>query len=140
MSQGTVAVVAGAGGVLGHATATALAARGLTVIALDRSEHAMSDVRGAAGRETADPADPAAVTAAIDRIAAQAGPPAVLVNAVGAFRLGDPADTTPEILRLMLDVNLGPALWLSQAVAQHSARPATAPDSTTRFSPLRSNT
>ena len=84
------------------------------MIALDRSEHAMSDVWGAAGRETADPADPAAVTAAIDRIAAQAGPPAVLVNAVGAFRLGDPADTTPEILRLMLDVNLGPArLWRS---------------------------
>jgi NAD(P)-dependent dehydrogenase (short-subunit alcohol dehydrogenase family) len=35
MSQVTVAVVSGAGGVLGHATATALAARGLTVIALD---------------------------------------------------------------------------------------------------------
>jgi NADP-dependent 3-hydroxy acid dehydrogenase YdfG len=57
MSQVTVAVVAGARGVLGHATATALTARGLTVITLDRSEHAMSGVRGAAGKETADPAD-----------------------------------------------------------------------------------
>ena len=30
--------------------------------------------------------------------------------------------TTPEMLRLMLDVNLGPALWLSQAVAPHMQR------------------
>jgi NAD(P)-dependent dehydrogenase (short-subunit alcohol dehydrogenase family) len=27
--------------------------------------------------------------------------------------------TTPDTLRLMIDVNLGPALWLSQAVAPH---------------------
>jgi NAD(P)-dependent dehydrogenase (short-subunit alcohol dehydrogenase family) len=43
----------------------------------------------------------------------------VLVNTVGAFRPGDALATTPETLRLMLDVNLGPALWLSQAVAPH---------------------
>ena len=55
----------------------------------------------------------------IDRIAAEVGPPAVLVNTVGAFGPGDALSTTPETLRLMIDVNLGPALWLSQAVAQH---------------------
>ena len=43
----------------------------------------------------------------------------MLVNTVGAFRPGDALATTPETLRLMLDVNLGPALWLSQAVAPH---------------------
>jgi NAD(P)-dependent dehydrogenase (short-subunit alcohol dehydrogenase family) len=41
------------------------------------------------------------------------------VNTIGAFRLGDTLSTTPELLRLMIDVNLGPAVWLSQAVAPH---------------------
>ena len=43
----------------------------------------------------------------------------MLVNTIGAFRPGDALTTTPEALRLMIDVNLGPALWLSQAVAPH---------------------
>ena len=55
----------------------------------------------------------------IDRIASEVGPPDVLVNTIGAFRPGDALTTTPEMLRLMIDVNLGPALWLSQAVAPH---------------------
>jgi len=43
----------------------------------------------------------------------------VLVNTIGAFRPEDVLATTPEMLRLMLHVNLGPALWLTQAVAPH---------------------
>jgi NAD(P)-dependent dehydrogenase (short-subunit alcohol dehydrogenase family) len=43
----------------------------------------------------------------------------VLVNTIGAFRPEDVLATTPEMLRLMLDVNPGPALWLTQAVAPH---------------------
>ena len=119
MSQAKVAVVAGAGGALGHATTAALAASGFAVVAVDRSGDAMSDLRDVVHKEAADPADPGAVTRLIDRIAAEVGPPGVLVNAVGAFRLGDALATTPETLRLMLDVNLGPALWLSQAVVPH---------------------
>ena len=42
-----------------------------------------------------------------------------VLRAIGAFRPGDALTTTPEMLRLMIDVNLGPALWLSQAVAPH---------------------
>jgi NAD(P)-dependent dehydrogenase (short-subunit alcohol dehydrogenase family) len=61
------------------------------------------------------------VTPLIERIAAEVGPPGVLVNTIGAFRPGDALTTTPDTLRLMLDVNLGPALWLSQAVAPHMA-------------------
>jgi NAD(P)-dependent dehydrogenase (short-subunit alcohol dehydrogenase family) len=83
----------------------------------------MSDLGGSGSgsvlKVVADPADSAAVAGAIDRIAAEVGPPGVLVNVVGAFRLGNALSTTPETLRLMLDVNLGPALWLSQAVAPH---------------------
>ena len=42
----TVAIVAGGGGPLGHATAVALAAGGLTVVAVDRTEQALSDLPG----------------------------------------------------------------------------------------------
>ena len=76
MSQETVAVVAGAGGALGHATTAALAADGFTVVALDRNEQAMSDLPGTVRKEAADPGDPGAVTRLIDRIAAEVGPPA----------------------------------------------------------------
>jgi NAD(P)-dependent dehydrogenase (short-subunit alcohol dehydrogenase family) len=114
-----VAIVAGAGGPLGRATALALAAGGRTVVAVDRNEHGLDQLPGSIRREVADTTEPAVAAKLVDRIAAEAGPPAVLVNTLGAFRLGDAVSTTPELLRLMLDVNLGPALWLSQAVAPH---------------------
>ncbi len=114
-----VAIVAGAGGALGHATTVTLAASGLTVVAVDRNERGLGDLPGSVRREVADTTDPAVATRLIDRIAGQVGPPDVLVNTIGAFRPGDVLTTTPETLRLMIDVNLGPALWLSQAVAPH---------------------
>ena len=117
-----VAIVAGAGGALGRATAVTLAAGGLTVVAVDRDERGLGDLPGNIRREVADATDPAAATGLIDRIAGEAGPPDVLVNTIGTFRLADALSTTPELLRLMIDVNLGPALWLSQAVAPHMQR------------------
>jgi NAD(P)-dependent dehydrogenase (short-subunit alcohol dehydrogenase family) len=114
-----VAIVAGAGGALGHALAATLAASGLTVVAVDRNEDALRELPGGVRTEVADTTDPAAAKALIDRIADEAGPPEVLVNTIGAFRPGDALTTTPETLRLMIDVNLGTALWLSQAVAPH---------------------
>ena len=112
-----VAIVAGAGGALGHATTVTLAASGLTVVAVDRNERGLSDFPGSVRREVADTTDPTVVTRLIDRIADEVGLPDVLVNTIGMFRPGDALTTTPEALRLMIDVNLGPALWLSQAVA-----------------------
>jgi NAD(P)-dependent dehydrogenase (short-subunit alcohol dehydrogenase family) len=117
-----VAIVAGAGGALGHATTAALAASGLTVVAADRNEHALRDLPGGVRPEVADTTDPAAVKSLVDRIAGEVGPPDVLVNTIGAFQPADAITTTPETLRLMIDVNLGPALWLSQAVAPHMQR------------------
>ena len=114
-----VAIVAGAGGGLGRATATTLAAAGLTVVAVDRNERGLGDLPDDIRREVTDATDPAAATRLVDRIAGEVGPPDVLVNTIGTFRLGDALTTTPEALRLMIDVNLGPALWLSQAVAPH---------------------
>ena len=114
-----VAVVAGGGGALGQATAVALSAGGLTVVAVDRNERGLADLPDDVRREVGDATDPAAATQLIDRIATETGPPDVLVNTIGAFRLADALSTTPESLQLMLDVNLGPALWLSQAVTPH---------------------
>jgi NAD(P)-dependent dehydrogenase (short-subunit alcohol dehydrogenase family) len=114
-----VAIVAGAGGALGHTTTMTLAAGGLTVVAVDRSEQALSDLPDGVRRELADTTDPAAAKKLVDRIASEVGPPGVLVNTIGTFRPGDALAATPETLRLMIDVNLGPALWLSQAVAPH---------------------
>ena len=114
-----VAIVAGAGGPLGRATAVTLATAGLTVVGVDRNERGLGDLPDGVGREVADATDPAVATRLIDRIAGEVGPPDVLVNTIGAFRPADALATTPEMLRLMIDVNLGPALWLSQAVAPH---------------------
>ena len=53
-----VAIVAGAGGALGHATAITLTAGGLTVVAVDRNERALGDLPDDIRREVADPTDP----------------------------------------------------------------------------------
>jgi NAD(P)-dependent dehydrogenase (short-subunit alcohol dehydrogenase family) len=114
-----VAIVAGAGGELGRATAQKLAAAGFTVAGVDRSEQALKELPEGIRREVADPAGPAAARGAVDRIAAQVGPPQVLVNTVGVFHPGEALTAAPEDLRLMIDVNVGAALWLTQAVAPY---------------------
>lgn len=111
-----VALVAGAGP-LGHATAVSLAGAGYTVVAVDRTEQALGELPDGVHREVGDPTDRDATMALVDRITARIGAPAVLVNTIGAFRLGEAVTVTPEDLHLMLDVNMGAALWLSQAVA-----------------------
>ena len=134
-----VAVVVGAGGALGSATAVVLAGAGFSVTAVDRTEKALEQLPDGIRREVGDATDPAVARSVIDRIATESGPPEVLVNTLGAFRPGDALTATPDDLRVMLDVNLGAALWLSQAVAPYmrrrgggaivhvSARPASEP-------------
>jgi NAD(P)-dependent dehydrogenase (short-subunit alcohol dehydrogenase family) len=121
--SGKVAIVTGgAGGSLGRATAVALADRGLTVVVVDRDEQALSDLPDNIRPEAGDSTDPAKAKSLVDRIAAEVGPPDVLVNTIGTFHPGDALSATPEDLQLMVDVNLGAALWLSQAVAPHMQR------------------
>ena len=117
-----VAIVAGAGGGLGQAITSTLAASGMTVVAVDRNERGLGELPDGVRREVADTTDPEVVRPLIDRIAAEVGSPGVLVNTIGTFRPGDALSATPEALRLMIDVNLGTALWLSQAVAPHMRR------------------
>jgi NAD(P)-dependent dehydrogenase (short-subunit alcohol dehydrogenase family) len=54
-----VAIVAGAGGELGRATTMALAARGRSLVAVDRSERGLLDLPSGIRRELADTTDPA---------------------------------------------------------------------------------
>jgi 3-oxoacyl-[acyl-carrier protein] reductase len=134
-----VAIVVGAGGELGQATAVVLANAGYTVVGVDRNERGLKELPDGIRREVGDATDPAAAKGLIDRIAANAGPPEVLVNTIGTFRLGEAVAATPEDLRVLMDVNLGAALWLSQAVEPYmrqrgggaivhvSARPADEP-------------
>ncbi len=117
--NGPVAIVTGAGGALGRATSRALADRGFTVVAVDRNEQALRELSDGIRSEVADTTDPAAARPLIGRIAGEVGPPEVLVNTIGAFELGDALAATPESLGRMIDVNLGAALWVSQAVAPH---------------------
>jgi NAD(P)-dependent dehydrogenase (short-subunit alcohol dehydrogenase family) len=114
-----VAVVAGAGGELGRATATKLSAAGFTVVGIDRNGDKLKDLPDGMRYEAADPTDPAAARAAVDRIAAAVGPPDVLINVIGTYHLGDALSATPDDLRHMIDVNAGTALWLTQAVAPY---------------------
>jgi NAD(P)-dependent dehydrogenase (short-subunit alcohol dehydrogenase family) len=91
-------------------------------VAIDRNERALRELPDGIVQQVADATDPSAAKSAVDRIAADVGPPDILVNTIGTFRLGDAVSTTPDELQLMVDVNLGPALWLSQAVAPHMQR------------------
>src|SRR5580700_7927969 len=114
-----VAIVVGAGGELGRATAEKLAAAGFTVVGVDRSEEGLKELPDGIRHEAGDPTDQASARSVIDRIAAEVGPPEVLVNTIGTYHLGEALTATPEDLRLMIDVNVGPALWLTQAVVPY---------------------
>ena len=89
-----IAIVAGAGSGLGQSTALALHGAGLTVVAVDRNEAGLKQLPDGVHREVADATDPAVPGPLVDRIAAQIGPPDILVNTIGAFELGDALTVT----------------------------------------------
>jgi NAD(P)-dependent dehydrogenase (short-subunit alcohol dehydrogenase family) len=114
-----IAIVAGAGSGLGHATALALHEAGLIVVAVDRTEAGLKELPDGIHREVADATDPAVPGPLVDHVVAEIGAPDVLVNTIGTYELGDALSVTPQTLGRMMDVNLGAALWLTQAVAPH---------------------
>ena len=118
-SSGRVAIVVGAGGELGQSTAAKLAATGFTVVGVDRNEDRLKGLPDGIRYEAADATDPVTARIVVDRIAAELGLPEVLVNVIGTYHLGEALTATPEDLRLMLEVNAGTALWLTQAVTPY---------------------
>ena len=114
-----IAIVAGAGSGLGAATAQALHATGVTVVAVDRNEAGLKELPEGIHLEVADGTDPNVAGPLLERIAAEVGPPDILVNTIGAFELGDSLSVTPEKLSELMEVNVGAALWLTQAVVPY---------------------
>jgi NAD(P)-dependent dehydrogenase (short-subunit alcohol dehydrogenase family) len=119
LAKRRVAIVVGAAGELGRATAVKLADIGMTVVAVDRDETGLAALPDDIARELADATDPGSVAPMVERVVRAVGVPDALVNTIGAFQAGGSLATTPDLLRLMIDVNLGPAIWLSQAVAPY---------------------
>jgi NAD(P)-dependent dehydrogenase (short-subunit alcohol dehydrogenase family) len=114
-----IAIVVGAGTGLGQAVARALHSAGMTVVGVDRNESGLKELPDEIAREVADASDPAVPGPLVQRIVAEVGPPDILVNTIGAFEQGDALTVTPESLRRLMDVNVGSALWLTQAVAPY---------------------
>ena len=110
-----VALVCGGGGALGTAIVRALAARGDTVVAADRTPG--EDTPGVT-HETADLTSSDEVAALWDRIEAASETPRWVVNAAGGFRVGDVASSEPDSVRFMSDLNLGTAWWSCREAAR----------------------
>lgn len=123
---GRVAVVTGAARGIGAATAARLAVAGARVAVLDvdadgcaRTADGIARAGGTALAVPADVADERGVDAAVQRIARDLGPPAVLVNNAGVVREHLLADVTRADWDLELDVNLRGALLMCKAVRSH---------------------
>jgi NAD(P)-dependent dehydrogenase (short-subunit alcohol dehydrogenase family) len=110
-----VALVCGGAGALGGAIVASLADRGDRVVAVDRS--AGKGV-GGARLEAVDLTSADDVGALWDRLEADGWSPRWVVNAVGGFRGGTVAESDPESLRFMTDLNLGTAWWSCREAAK----------------------
>ncbi|HUY72740.1 MAG TPA: SDR family oxidoreductase [Gaiellaceae bacterium] len=102
-----VSLVCGAGGALGSAVVAALLARGDRVVAADLHGETQPGVR----HERLDLTAPDEVASLWERLSADDETPRFLVNLTGGFRGGTVAESEPESLRFMLDLNLGTAWW-----------------------------
>ena len=111
------AVVTGAGGALGSAVVDALRVTGACVVAVDRSLASMEHLPTDVIRQTCDLTDPVSVDELFGRLPADGRPVSSVVHTVGAFRVGSIVDSTVEDYRLLLDVNLATAWWVSRAAA-----------------------
>jgi 3-oxoacyl-[acyl-carrier protein] reductase len=125
-SSPNVAIVTGAARGIGAATAVRLAADGLAVAVLDLDEAACKDtveqITAAGGRALAVGADVSKsdqVTAAVERVAAELGPPVVLVNNAGVIRDNLLFKMTDEDWDIVLGVHLRGAFLMSRAVQAH---------------------
>ncbi|MFC5175739.1 SDR family NAD(P)-dependent oxidoreductase [Nocardioides taihuensis] len=115
-NAGGIAVVTGASGGIGAATARALAASGFEVVCTARRTDRIAALAEEIGGRavTCDVTDPASVAA----LAAEVGPELrVLVNNAGGALGADPVeDADPEQWRTMYDVNVLGLLHVTQAL------------------------
>ena len=118
-----VAVVTGAAGSMGAATAEALLGEGLRVAMVDVDGDRLSQLAPRLGGETlpvrADISDPDEVQAAHRRVVQELGPVDVLVNNAGVLSNHKVEATSPAEWRRVLAVNLDGAFYWSRAVVAH---------------------
>ncbi|MFF5114819.1 SDR family NAD(P)-dependent oxidoreductase [Streptosporangium sp. NPDC000509] len=119
--RGKTAIVTGAASGIGRATAALFAARGAAVLAVDREEKGLLDLRdevAAAGDEVAvlavDLAAAGAAERVFDHCAEAVGAPNVLANIAGKAGDRSAADTTDEDFDFFLRANLGTTFALSR--------------------------
>ncbi|MFN9871774.1 MAG: bifunctional aldolase/short-chain dehydrogenase [Cyanobacteriota bacterium] len=114
-----VVLVTGGGGAIGAATARAFATAGAAVAVLDRDPEAAAAAAAACGPQAlplaADVTDPAAVGAAIGKVAARFGGLDIVVSNAGAAWTGAIADLADADLRACLELNFFAHQSVSQA-------------------------
>jgi 3-oxoacyl-[acyl-carrier protein] reductase len=118
--QSQVALVTGAAGSMGLATASMLAAEGYRVAMADlagpKLDAAVAGIGAPARGFGFDVSDPAAVEAAFKKIESELGPVDVLINNAGILSNNKVAETTPDEWRKVLSVNLDGAFYLSRLI------------------------
>ncbi|MGI5485756.1 SDR family NAD(P)-dependent oxidoreductase [Microtetraspora malaysiensis] len=120
------AIVTGAARGIGAAVARRLARDGLAVAVIDLNEADCADTVEAIAREGgtalaigADVADEGLVGDAVARVAAELGPPTVLVNNAGVGPRADLVEMATEQWDMVLGVNLRGPFFLTRAVVPH---------------------